>query len=1319
MSASLNDDPPEAEAGAGFALPWWLSLPSFESCFRSLTVEEPLPEQEYEVVVYSRRRDGEVVHGAEESNHVTTAKYTLFSLVPLTFFIQFRRKANVYFFGITALGAIADYVPGAFDSTMNISAMIVAIMMIFGAAMIKEGVDDYYRGQDDKRFNEQPFVVLEQGTGQGPGGFEEKVVHSKDIAVASLVKVVEGESFPVDMLFLLSSEPDHGCYVDTKNLDGETNLKKRVACGGGWFGTEPELLGTDLELTYSPPTPALGAFVGTLRNASNEEARPVGVDNLLLRGTCLRNTKWVVGVVVYNGDRTKLALNLIESPAKRSSLDTQTDGVMIAMFVCQFALVTFATVCYVVFNRNGNARHQWYLCSGDLNSSPDVDTLFAENCSDNDGSQAWYQQWLSFLILYNNFISISLYLMMEFAVVVQALFIGHDLEMYYEEFDSPALARNSNLTTDLGRVDFVFSDKTGTLTQNEMTLKFCTLHQLSLSSDEMMHALRGSTQLLDGEVTAAVHALLVAIAVNHTLVVVGSDAAEGSAGQAEPKAQALNDDQAPFPEMYLAESPDEKALVEGARRSGVRLLSRDGDECVVQTAGQAANSSFKVLAVIPFSSARKRMSVLVAAADDPGQLTLVCKGADSVLLDNLSCSCERIGGRASIDRALTGYSVEGLRTLVYAERKWPKQQAEEWLQRWNVALGSSVNQAARLEELAAEAERDLHVLGATAVEDKLQEGVPETMADLKQADIKVWVLTGDKTDTAINIAHSCRLLDSSTHLVKLTGLKGASLKRYLRMWARAFQKLDVRPNVAAESAPVHQDLTVGLNSERLCALYDSPLPHESNPLTAEGLSAAISSLTGAGHERATDSFVRALNEPLLQQGHAGAAETPGVDEGPPPGATGRWGVACTSDGAAVLTPGQAAAAPKERLAIVVDGGALDQIFGNLELEAMLFTVASSVGVVVACRVSPKHKSLMVKLVKEWSVRLPLTLAIGDGANDVAMIQEAHVGVGISGKEGRQAVNSSDYAICQFRYLKRLLFVHGRWNIDRTSKLVWFQIQQNVTLVVPLIAFTAVCSWSGTIAYTEFGYQFFNFYLGVPVLFLAWFDRSEPAEALMSKPSLYVAGRENPLLSPAGIMRMVLRCVTDGLLVFFGTATAYGFGTWQKSGYNADIAQFSFLMINALFFVMFSRLVRMHCTIGWFTVAGLAFGLALFIGSLFFVSALAGSEAGFVGWIASFLGSSYQTYQTANLDASTWVYWFVLAFVLSAILLLDVLQLTILDRGQASWVHWGNGGTAPYCCDARISRPRSASGSSATNGRVGMPSVTTTTPLAAAEADGDF
>lgn len=114
-----------------------------------------------------------------------------------------------------------------------------------------------------------------------------------------------------------------------------------------------------------------------------------------------------------------------------------------------------------------------------------------------------------------------------------------------------------------------------------------------------------------------------------------------------------------------------------------------------------------------------------------------------------------------------------------------------------------------------------------------------------------------------------------------------------------------------------------------------------------------------------------------------------------------------------------------------------------ELEYLLYTIATRCKAVICCRVSPLQKALVVKLVKKYSNSI--LLAIGDGANDVSMIQAAHVGVGISGVEGLQAARSADFAISQFRFLKKLLLVHGLWAYQRLSKMIFYYFYKNVAL----------------------------------------------------------------------------------------------------------------------------------------------------------------------------------------------------------------------------------------------------------------------------------
>ena len=219
--------------------------------------------------------------------------------------------------------------------------------------------------------------------------------------------------------------------------------------------------------------------------------------------------------------------------------------------------------------------------------------------------------------------------------------------------------------------------------------------------------------------------------------------------------------------------------------------------------------------------------------------------------------------------------------------------------------------------------------------------------------------------------------------------------------------------------------------------------------------------------------------------------------------------------------------------LVVEGSALKHLLGDHKWEEMLFTVASCNDSVIACRVSPIQKALLLKMVRKYVSPTPITLAIGDGANDVPMIQEAHIGVGISGLEGTQAVNSSDYAIAQFRYLEQLLLIHGRWNFIRLSKLILYFFYKNAALVGILMLFMGSNLYSGTPLVDPWVISMFNFVGGtVPIIFSAIFDRDLPREYVLSNPQVYAASQDNEFLSLRMNLRWTLLTMIHASAIYF-------------------------------------------------------------------------------------------------------------------------------------------------------------------------------------------
>lgn len=518
-----------------------------------------------------------------------------------------------------------------------------------------------------------------------------------------------------------------------------------------------------------------------------------------------------------------------------------------------------------------------------------------------------------FFLLYNNFIPISLYVTIELVNVGQAFLIQSDEKMYRKELDVACIVRSSNLAQELGMVSNVFSDKTGTLTRNEMNLvKFVingTLYDIEAPEpgavDYSIPMQASSYMQRFGSDKVAFFDFFRCLTTCHTVVREKSG-------------------------VYRAESPDELALVEGAGRYRCQLFERGSKEMEVAIFGE--RSTYEVLAVNPFNADRKRMSVLLLEVKT-GKYFVMCKGADNIMYPLCDISP---ADQAGVDKSLLELANMGLRTLIVAHKELSQSEAMAWLAGYKQATLSTNN---REENIAAEGgklEVNMKLLGITAIEDRLQDEVPEVIADMTKAGIIVWMLTGDKLETAINIGRSCNLLLPDTHLHMLSRIDSpADFDRRLREEYKAITQVPTNPNAAL--------------------VLDGP------------------------------SFLH-------------------FDE------------------------------------------------TNLEQRAMLLRIGAGSRSVIACRLTPTQKRELVKLVKVDTVPAATTLSIGDGANDVSMILEANVGVGIFGKEGRQAANNADFAIGEFKFLRRLLLVHGRWNYVRQAKVFLYCMHKNMVLTLTLFWF---------------------------------------------------------------------------------------------------------------------------------------------------------------------------------------------------------------------------------------------------------------------------
>ncbi|XP_034398994.1 phospholipid-transporting ATPase IA isoform X4 [Cyclopterus lumpus] len=862
------------------------------------------------------------------NNRVSTAKYNVLTFLPRFLYSQFRRAANAFFLFIALLQQIPDVSPTGRWTTL------VPLLFILVVAAVKEFIEDLKRHNADSVVNRKECQVLRNGAWE--------IVHWEKLAVGEVVRAANGDHLPADLVILSSSEPQGMCYIETSNLDGETNLKIRQ---GLQMTAEIKDIDSLMRLSgrmeCESPNRHLYEFVGNIR-LDGHSTMPLGPDQILLRGAQLRNTQWIHGVVVYTGHDTKLMQNSTRPPLKLSNVERITNFQILVLFGCLLAISLVCSIGQTIWKyQYGNDA--WYM---DLNYG---------------GAANFGLNFLTFIILFNNLIPISLLVTLEVIKFIQAFFINWDTDMLYEPTNTPAMARTSNLNEELGQVKYIFTDKTGTLTCNVMQFKKCTVagvaygHSTHSSEEEGFNDSSLLENLQSNHPTAAVILeFMTMMATCHTAV---PERIDGKIS-------------------YQAASPDEGALVRAAQTLGFVFSGRTPDSVIVQMPG--TEEKYELLHVLEFTSTRKRMSVIMRTPS--GKIRLYCKGADTVIYDRLADSSRY---KEITLKHLEQFATEGLRTLCFAVADVSESSYQQWLEIHHRACTSLQNRSLKLEESYELIEKNLQLLGATAIEDKLQDKVPETIETLMKADIKIWILTGDKQETAINIGHSCKLLTKNMGMLVI-------------------------------------------------------------------------------NEDTLDRTRETLNHHCGMLGDALYKEND--------------------------------------FALIIDGKTLKYAL-TFGVRQYFLDLALSCKAVICCRVSPLQKSEVVEMVKK-QVKV-ITLAIGDGANDVGMIQTAHVGVGISGNEGLQAANSSDYSIAQFKYLKNLLLVHGAWNYNRVAKCILYCFYKNIVLYIIEIWFAFVNGFSGQILFERWCIGLYNvIFTALPPLTLGIFERSCRKENMLKYPELY-------------------------------------------------------------------------------------------------------------------------------------------------------------------------------------------------------------------------
>lgn len=951
-----------------------------------------------------------------KGNSVSTTKYDVFTFLPKGLFEQFRRVANLYFLMISILSCTPV-------SPVSPITNVLPLTLVLLVSLVKEAWEDWKRFQNDMAINNSTIEVL-QDWNWVPTPW-------KKLQVGDIIRVKQDGFFPADLIFLASTNPDGVCYVETANLDGETNLKIRKALEKTWdFMSPAKVSDFKGEVQCEQPNNSLYTFTGNL--IIDKQTLPLSPNQLLLRGCSLRNTECIVGAVIFTGHETKVMMNSMKIPSKRSTLEKKLDKLILTLFTVLFCMCLLGSIGSGIFIN----RKYYYLRFDSSEAQFDPDSRFV----------VAILTFFTLITLYSPIIPISLYVSVEMIKFIQSTqFINNDLRMYHAESNTPALARTSNLNEELGQVEYIFSDKTGTLTRNLMEFFKCSIagevYGTGVSEIELGTAQRTGVKVDTQKQSNAIREK--GFNFDDARLMRG-------AWRNEPNPECCKEffrclaichtvlpegDESPERIRYQAASPDEAALVTAAKNFGFFFYRRTPTmiyvrESHVEKMGKVQDFSYEILNVLEFNSTRKRQSVVCRYPD--GRLVLYCKGADTVIYERLA------DGHNDLKRItrehLEQFGATGLRTLCLAYKHLSSDVYESWNERFIQAKSALRDREKKLDEVSELIEKELILIGCTAIEDKLQEGVPGCIETLARAGIKIWVLTGDKMETAINIAYACRLINN--------GMKQFVISSETEEIREVEDKGD-----QVELARFMKDTV----KNELKSCYEEAQQHLQSP------------------------------------------------SGP-------------------------------KLALIIDGKCLMYAL-DPSLRVMLLNLSLNCSAVVCCRVSPLQKAQVTSLVKKGANRI--TLSIGDGANDVSMIQAAHVGVGISGQEGMQAVMASDFAIAQFRFLTDLLLVHGRWSYHRICKVVTYFFYKNLTFTLTQFWFTFQTGFSGQRFYDDWFQSLYNvIFTALPVIIIGLFDKDVSAALSKKYPELYKEGIRNAFFKWRVVATWAIFSIYQSLILYY-------------------------------------------------------------------------------------------------------------------------------------------------------------------------------------------
>lgn len=1031
------------------------------------------------------------------TNKVNHCKYTPLNFLFKSFFNQLKRFTNLYFFIIAIAQSIKEI------SSVNPISTWIPVYVIFSISILRELYDEIKIFLEDKKINDRQYTLIRNGIKQ--------TIKSKNIKVGDILVLKENDITPAD-IFLIKIDGDfQTCSIQSSNVDGSPDMKDIYPLNETKNFTNEEILNLKGRVICNYPNRNLyylsGKFDIYINGDKSNGSFPAVLSNtnFIQYGTIINNDHDVYGVVCYTGPNTKIAMNTTTtSDSKWTKLENFIDNVSIIVFVFQIALTLLCgtLIAHFVTTRQHNIyylRYDLYPISSNL--------LF------------YIYTYMRFFLMSSTMIPISLKLTIDFCKFVYAFWITIDLKLAVDEYSTVTIedleeisenlnheydfprkkvkpiVNNSSVIEDLGTIEYLFCDKTGTLTENEMIFK-----KLGIEREIYGHSLDADSIVSDEEFHEAVRQRNEKVMLSiYCLAVCHSSSFKNI-------------------KMALKNSHESTAILKTLYQLHFVIQFEEHLVTIESQFHQLEKQEFEIIKIFRYSYERKRMSVIVRHCNT-NKLYMFIRGAP----DSISSITVNSHFNDSFHNQVNQLGSLGLRLMGLAYKEldeekvnsiielYHQQETETIYDSINPIPRSSLNESLSIAIQAIE--RDVQLLGLAAVEDKLQDGVVEAIETLRQAGIKIWMLTGDILQTACNISFSSHLVTNDGPFIHI--------------------------NLESQSASQQEETDSNLESLSL----NEPVINHNEPIkhTDEDMKYLLDQIEGF-----TNSLLSSQTYYI------------GIDNN------------------------------------------YELLFSKQNSQQFL-RIAMKAKSVICASATPDIKAQIVKLIKSQKKR---TLAVGDGGNDIPMIREAHVGIGLIGHEGKQAGASSDICLTKFKFLVRILLIHGRYAMHRSSFLTQFCFYKSALFSFIQLLYNFHNGYSVSSYFVDMNIITYNtLFTLLPVIFYIQ-DKDICESSLLLRPYLYSDCQNGLFCNRRTIFWWYARALYQSVILYFLSYWIYGISNYHMSdGSPRSLSECQQITFSSIVFIIILAVISEsnYITIlnlifswgNWMLYIGLCFVLNLF------------------------------------------------------------------------------------------------------------------------------